>query len=160
GHPYVKSGIDVACWDILGKARDRPVHALWGGRVRDRLRAYTYLYPEPGEDPETRSGGLLAQDSNIGNYERNELSVLPQLGVTLGYKLTERLKLTGGYTFVYWSNVVRPGDQIDPEVNPGNLPFANPPDADGLRTPAAGLQELLPGIDAGAALLLVRSETR
>ncbi|QDT71151.1 BBP7 family outer membrane beta-barrel protein [Lacipirellula limnantheis] len=87
---------------------------------------------EPGEDPETRSGGLLAQDSNIGNYERNELSVLPQLGVTLGYKLTERLKLTGGYTFVYWSNVVRPGDQIDPEVNPGNLPFANPPDADGL----------------------------
>lgn len=87
---------------------------------------------EPGELPETRSGGLLAQDSNIGDYERNELSVLPQLGVTLGYKLTERLKLTGGYTFVYWSNVVRPGEQIDLEVNPGNLPFANPPDADGL----------------------------
>ncbi|WP_299135012.1 mandelate racemase/muconate lactonizing enzyme family protein [uncultured Amaricoccus sp.] len=47
------SGLEIACWDILGKARDRPVHALWGGRVRDRLRAYTYLYPEPGEDPAT-----------------------------------------------------------------------------------------------------------
>lgn len=47
------SGLEIACWDILGKARDRPVHALWGGRVRDRIRAYTYLYPEPHEDPAT-----------------------------------------------------------------------------------------------------------
>lgn len=45
------SGLEIACWDILGKARERPVHALWGGRLRDRLRAYTYLYPEAGEDP-------------------------------------------------------------------------------------------------------------
>ncbi|RIK75621.1 MAG: hypothetical protein DCC67_15060 [Planctomycetota bacterium] len=77
-------------------------------------------------------GGLLAQESNIGNYERNEFSVLPQIGVTLGYMITDRLKLTGGYTLLYWSRVVRPGEQIDLEVNPGNLPFANPPDADGL----------------------------
>lgn len=45
------SGLEIACWDILGKARGRPVHALWGGRVAERLRTYTYLYPEPGEDP-------------------------------------------------------------------------------------------------------------
>jgi L-alanine-DL-glutamate epimerase-like enolase superfamily enzyme len=47
------SGLEIACWDILGKARDRPIHALWGGRVRDRLRAYTYLYPTAAEDPAT-----------------------------------------------------------------------------------------------------------
>ncbi len=47
------SGLEIACWDILGKARDRPVHALWGGRLRERLRSYTYLYPGPGEDPAT-----------------------------------------------------------------------------------------------------------
>jgi galactonate dehydratase len=45
------SGLEIACWDILGKARGRPVHALWGGRLRERLRSYTYLYPEPGQDP-------------------------------------------------------------------------------------------------------------
>ena len=39
------SGLEIACWDILGKDRDRPVHALLGGRVNDRIRAYTYLYP-------------------------------------------------------------------------------------------------------------------
>ncbi len=41
------SGLEIACWDILGKDRDRPVHALIGGRINDRIRAYTYLYPRP-----------------------------------------------------------------------------------------------------------------
>lgn len=45
------SGLEIACWDILGKDRDRPVHALIGGRMNDRLRAYSYLYPLPGHDP-------------------------------------------------------------------------------------------------------------
>ena len=37
------SGLEIACWDILGKHRGRPVHALIGGRVNERIRAYTYL---------------------------------------------------------------------------------------------------------------------
>lgn len=41
------SGLEIACWDILGKDRNRPVHALIGGRMNDRIRAYTYLYPLP-----------------------------------------------------------------------------------------------------------------
>ncbi len=44
------SGLEIACWDILGKIRNRPVWALLGGRMNDRLRTYTYLYPEGGED--------------------------------------------------------------------------------------------------------------
>jgi galactonate dehydratase len=47
------SGLEMACWDILGKALDRPVHALWGGRMNARLRAYTYLYPDVGQGPAT-----------------------------------------------------------------------------------------------------------
>jgi len=44
------SGLEIACWDILGKDRDRPVHALIGGRMNDRIRAYSYLYPLPDHD--------------------------------------------------------------------------------------------------------------
>lgn len=44
------SGLEIACWDILGKDRDRPVWALMGGRMNDRVRAYTYLYPLPQHD--------------------------------------------------------------------------------------------------------------
>ncbi len=45
------SGLEMACWDILGKARERPVWALLGGRMNAEIRAYTYLYPEPQHDP-------------------------------------------------------------------------------------------------------------
>lgn len=44
------SGLEIACWDILGKARDRPVWALLGGLMNERVRAYTYLYPLPHHD--------------------------------------------------------------------------------------------------------------
>ena len=41
------SGLEIACWDILGKHRDRPVYALLGGMMNQRIRTYTYLYPLP-----------------------------------------------------------------------------------------------------------------
>jgi galactonate dehydratase len=45
----VLSGIEMALWDIVGKAVGKPVYALLGGKVHERLRSYTYLYPdEPG----------------------------------------------------------------------------------------------------------------
>src|SRR5690606_32283639 len=44
------SGLEIACWDIVGKDRDRPVYALLGGRMNERIRAYTYLYPLPHHD--------------------------------------------------------------------------------------------------------------
>jgi L-alanine-DL-glutamate epimerase-like enolase superfamily enzyme len=39
----ILSGIEMACWDILGKETGKPVHTLLGGRVHERLRSYTYL---------------------------------------------------------------------------------------------------------------------
>ncbi len=44
------SGLEIACWDILGKARNRPVWALMGGKMNDRIRAYSYLCPLPHHD--------------------------------------------------------------------------------------------------------------
>ena len=45
------SGLEIACWDIVGKSLGVPIHQLLGGCVYDRLRAYTYLYPGPSDDP-------------------------------------------------------------------------------------------------------------
>ena len=41
----VLSGIEMACWDIVGKAVGKPAYELLGGRVHERLRAYTYSIP-------------------------------------------------------------------------------------------------------------------
>lgn len=69
-----------------------------------------------------QQGGLLAQTSNIGSYKRDEFSVVPEFDFNVGYQLTDHLRLIGGYTFIYWSNVVRPGDQISRDLNTDLLP--------------------------------------
>ena len=54
----VLSALEMACWDIVGKATGQPVYELLGGRVHDRLRSYTYLYPPSGDvypDPDSPS---------------------------------------------------------------------------------------------------------
>src|SRR6478735_1795855 len=49
GHPYVKSGIDMACWDILGKATHQPVCTLLGGRYGDDFGLYRAISQESPE---------------------------------------------------------------------------------------------------------------
>jgi galactonate dehydratase len=48
----VISGLEMACWDIVGKAVEQPIYNLLGGRVHERLRTYSYLYPADGEGDE------------------------------------------------------------------------------------------------------------
>ncbi|MEM7056247.1 MAG: mandelate racemase/muconate lactonizing enzyme family protein [Pseudomonadota bacterium] len=52
----VLSGLEIACWDIIGKSAGKPVYDLMGGRCREKIRSYTYLYPADGDvypDPDT-----------------------------------------------------------------------------------------------------------
>jgi hypothetical protein len=70
----------------------------------------------------TANGGLLALPSNIGHYAHTRFGVVPSGTLNLGYQLTDHLRASVGYNFLYWSNVVRPGDQIDRAVNPTALP--------------------------------------
>ena len=41
----VLSGLEIACWDIVGKSANKPIYELIGGRIHEKLRSYTYLYP-------------------------------------------------------------------------------------------------------------------
>jgi galactonate dehydratase len=45
----VLSALEMACWDIIGKAVEQPIYNLLGGKLNERLRSYTYLYPGEGE---------------------------------------------------------------------------------------------------------------
>lgn len=76
----------------------------------------------PNGPTTTNAGGLLAQATNIGTYDDDQFSVVPEVGVNLGYNITPRLRALVGYTFLYWTNVVRPGDQIDLSLNPSQFP--------------------------------------
>lgn len=78
-------------------------------------------------------GGLLAQRTNIGKFENDEITVLPQLGMTLGTQLTSCWYLRFGYQVFYIGNVVRAGDQIDTDLNAGLFPIENPVVTSNLR---------------------------
>ncbi len=76
----------------------------------------------PGAGSVAAPGGVLALPSNIGRYSHSTFSVVPEVGLNLGYAITPRIKATFGYTFMYWNNVARPGEQIDRNVNPSTMP--------------------------------------
>jgi hypothetical protein len=65
--------------------------------------------------------GGLALPSNQGHFDRDIFTVVPEGAVTLGYQVTRRLRATVGYTFLYTSRAVRPGDAIDTTVNPTQM---------------------------------------
>jgi hypothetical protein len=69
----------------------------------------------------TVGAGQLALPSNIGRYGQDNFAVVPEFGINFGYALTRHIRLTFGYTLLYWSNVMRAGDQIDRGLNPTEL---------------------------------------
>jgi 2-dehydro-3-deoxyphosphogalactonate aldolase len=60
----ILSGIEMACWDIVGKAVGKPVYELLGGKVHERLRAYTYIYPK-ADDPGGYDEGRVYRDPEL-----------------------------------------------------------------------------------------------
>jgi hypothetical protein len=80
-----------------------------------------------GTPPVTRfgAGGLLALPTNSGSHSRDVFSVVPELGLNVGYRVTNNLRVYVGYTFLYWSDVARPGSQIDTGINPSQLPVSS-----------------------------------
>lgn len=94
--------------------------AIGNNAQRVRIAGNTTLIE--GETRETFPGGLLAQNSNIGTYRRDEFTMIPEIGLTLGIRVTDWLHATVGYSLLYFPNVVRAGDQIDTDVNPNQFP--------------------------------------
>jgi hypothetical protein len=76
----------------------------------------------PGGPTTVVPGGLLALPPNSGTYRRDVFAVVPEVGLSLGYQVTNWIHLGVGYSFLYWSNVARAGDQIDRVVIPLQAP--------------------------------------
>jgi len=70
GHPYVKSGIDIACWDILGQATGLPVCELLGGRYGEDVPLYRAISQETPEQMAAKVAGYRAE-----GYRRFQLKV-------------------------------------------------------------------------------------
>jgi hypothetical protein len=100
--------------DVLAKV------ALGGTRERVAINGTTLVNGGPPE-----FGGVLALPTNSGRFNTTQFAVVPELDVRLGYRFSDHLRAFLGYTFLYWSNMVRPGDEIDLTVNPTQFPPGN-----------------------------------
>jgi 2-dehydro-3-deoxyphosphogalactonate aldolase len=103
----VLSALEMACWDIIGKAAGQPVHRLLGGRVHERLRTYTYIYPRLGDqtdvyhDPElaakyaadyVRQGFTALKFDPVGPYSAFDGRQLSLAALDLSEKFARRLR--------------------------------------------------------------------
>ena len=70
GHPYVKSGIDIACWDLLGKVTGQPVCTLLGGRFGDDFVLYRAISQQDPDEMAANVDGYRSQ-----GYRRFQLKV-------------------------------------------------------------------------------------
>lgn len=70
----------------------------------------------------TLPGGLLALTSNMGRFTNSEFSVVPEAEIRFGVRLSRCVNVSVGYNYLWWSNVARPGDSIDRQINPQLLP--------------------------------------
>jgi L-alanine-DL-glutamate epimerase-like enolase superfamily enzyme len=101
GHPYVKSGIDMACWDILGKATGQPVCTLLGGRYGEDFGLYRAISQESPQAMAGRVAGYRAE-----GYQRFQLKVGGDPAEDI-----ERIRAV--------AEKLRPGDRLIADANTG-----------------------------------------
>lgn len=90
--------------------------ALGSNRQRTSVNGVSTQFG-PGVPNGTFAGGIYALPTNIGVVVNNSIAVVPQIGISVGFDLVEAVRVTAGYDFLYWNEVVRPGNQLDRSVN-------------------------------------------
>jgi hypothetical protein len=69
------------------------------------------------------AGGVLGQPTNSGRFERSGFAVLPEAGMRIGWRFQDRSRMYIGYNFLYLSEAVRAGEQIDRTGDESQVPL-------------------------------------
>jgi hypothetical protein len=68
-----------------------------------------------------QSGGLFVPPG-LSQIDRGEVGFMSEINVRVAYRITQRWVASAGYTFLYWGNVIRPGSQVNPAIDPRTVP--------------------------------------
>lgn len=72
---------------------------------------------------DTAQGGLYVQPSNAGVHERNKVAFLTEYDLNLTYNFNPNFQVYFGYSIIYVSSVMRPGEAIDPVLNDSRIRY-------------------------------------
>jgi hypothetical protein len=101
-----------------------------GSQVRTRANSRRTVTP----------AGLLALPSNSGHFHKDQFAEVPELDLKMSVPLTSHLTFFTGFSTLYWSRILRPGEQIERGLNVNQIP--NFPQ--GASAPPIGLSQ--PGV--------------
>ena len=90
------------------------------------INGQTIITPSGGAT-QVHDGGVLAVRTNEGTYTRDSFTMIPQLGIDLGYQVNENWRAYIGYNLLYWATVIHAGEQIDLNIDPRNIPPTQDP---------------------------------
>ena len=82
---------------------------------------FSFATALPTSSTQTTPTGIFAQSTNSGQHAQDVFAVVPEIKLQLGIEFWQRLRVFGGYSFLYASSVLRPGNQIDRGLNINNL---------------------------------------
>jgi hypothetical protein len=88
-----------------------------GDTHQDLLIDGSQVFTDPNGTTHTFRGGLFALSSNIGRYSLDKFGFVPELNLNFGYQVTDHIRAFVGYDVLYWSSVLRPGEQIDRNID-------------------------------------------
>lgn len=91
--------------------------ALGSSHEINTINGTQVLTPPEGGPISVLPNSLFAKASNIGRTKADAFAVVPEVNLNVGFALNDNILAYVGYNFLYWSDVIRPGDQIDPNVN-------------------------------------------
>lgn len=86
------------------------------------INGVTFIQRAAGGPPTTIFGGLWAVGPNIRREVNTQPAFLPEMSLMVGYWMTDSICLTAGYQIVYFSRVMRPGNQLDRVINRSYVP--------------------------------------
>lgn len=92
------------------------------GSTQSRVSVFGETITTNGAGSTTTQAGLLALPTNIGTFKDSYFSTVSEFGVTLRHDCQCGLSTTVGYTFLYWNDVARAGEQIDLGINTSQIP--------------------------------------
>lgn len=96
---------------------------VYGASALYAIPAARPSVPQPPTLVSVVPGGVQAVASNSGRFVRsNRFSTVEEFSVSLGLPILETLQLSVGYNLFYWSNVVRPGNQVNRFVDTTQVP--------------------------------------
>lgn len=120
GQLGVRGSCCYQCWSLNGSLK------LGAGVMNQRVGIHGFsqtsggnlFFETKGTSHDILRGGIFAQPTNIGTNHKNIFAAIFDSDIRAGYQISNNIKLFAGYSFLWISHLVRPGNQMDRNINP------------------------------------------